>query len=79
MECTYPRECFVNHVGSNAMIDHVDGTMMAPRFIELTQVFLALIPGTGMDSLEVHDGDASGLHGFLADSHVESSADEDES
>ena len=53
--------------------------MMAPRFIELAQVFLALIPGTGMDSLEVHDGDASGLYGFLADSHLESSADEDDS
>lgn len=58
------------------MIDHVDDAVMAPPLIELAEVFLALIAGAGMDGLEVHDGDRSGLHGLPVDSHLESGADE---
>ena len=78
MESTYPCECFINHVGPNAMIDHVDGTVVAPGFVELAQVFLTFHPGTGMDSLEVHDRDISGRYGVFGND-LGSSATEDES
>lgn len=76
-ECTHPCECFINHIGPNAMVDHVDGTMMTPGFIELAQVFLAFQPGADMDGLEIHDRDISGLHVGLGN-HLGSNDDEDE-
>ena len=77
MESTHPCECFINDVGPNAMIDHVDSTVMAPGLVELAQVFLSFDPGTGMDGLEVHDRDISGRYGGFGN-HVGSSTDKDE-
>ena len=60
------------------MILHVDDTVMAPCCIELAQVILPLIPGTGVNGLEVDDGDIGRLYGLFGDSHDESSVDDDE-